>query len=180
MPTAEPTSGVIGSGYRSVITPPLWVRGLAAHVGLQGLSAFETMLPIAVAPVEQRRVIEKRATCSMIRPQRARQSVLRRMKRCEAGEDFDRSSDRRSNTVDPSDPAADPVEERRELSRAIGRFRGSDTGFISSPAGWRFLAAGVPMRGRSPRSAARASATHRRPATGSSDSCPPGSNLACD
>ena len=84
---AEPTSGVIWNANRGAISLRITVKGKPIHVGLQyrGVNAFENMLVVANALLEQKKVVESRTTDYNIHPDPARRSILMIGGRCEGG-----------------------------------------------------------------------------------------------
>lgn len=118
MLTMEPTSGVVWSASRGVITMRVTVRGKPAHVGLhfRGVNAFDGMLDVAGRLRALRETVSERLTAFDIEPEAARRSVLLLGGELAGGHSFNVVPELASFTVDRRiNPEEDFVVERETL-----------------------------------------------------------------
>ena len=127
MLTAEPTSGVVWSANRGVISLRVTVRGKPAHVGLhfRGVNAFRGMLDVAGAFAALEGEVSQRRTGIAIRPEGARSSVLLLGGELAGGHNFNVVPDAVSFTIDRrTNPEEDFAAERGRLLDIVNDARG--------------------------------------------------------
>ncbi len=133
MLTMEPTSDVVWSASRGVISLRVTVHGKPAHVGLhfEGRNAFQGMLDVAGRFADLGREVSRRTTAYHLEPEAARHSILLLGGELAGGHNFNVVPGRATFTVDRrTNPEEDHDAEREALLRVVeeARARGVDCG----------------------------------------------------
>lgn len=131
MLTMEPTSDVVWSASRGVISLRVTVHGKPAHVGLhfEGTNAFQGMLDVAARFAALGREVSRRTTAFRLEPEAARHSILLLGGELAGGHNFNVVPERVAFTVDRrTNPEEDFDTEREALLRVVeeARARGVD------------------------------------------------------
>lgn len=127
MLTMEPTSGVVWSANRGVISLRVTVRGKPAHVGLhfRGVNAFRGLLDVAGEFAALEAEVSRRRTRFEISPDAARNSVLLLGGELAGGHNFNVVPDNVSFTIDRRpNPEEDFDAERERLLDVVRAARG--------------------------------------------------------